>query len=1015
MNFEHWQNAELPPLGEGSSGGTLEYWQNAELTVLGIGEIGVGSGALDVTQFGVLVEYKAVGAARVSQFGVLVEYLDNVRLRVSEVYTLVETSLDTSLEVTELYALVEIEELAVFPMATYFDSRRYQIPLRKLPDIVAGYQLDPGNSFWSVVVPEESSNLFENPSLELSTRGFVNGSLTSAELSSEQASRGCRSMKCTPDGVSQGYVYQNFQPVQNGWYTVSLDLWAYAGTLFNITATTSVDVATLVIYPKVTGWQRYSLSFPVTDYPSDLWRVFLRSSANNTVNQVFYTDGWQVENKTYATTYFDGDSQDDSWNPEANGYLWTGLPHGSSSIRSSTVWNGGRIYSLFEADFRTTAIIGLGMTPPEQTQERLIDGREVSTNSLNQPRDFSITGRLINCSNESINGQRQFLIDLLDPSRRNSGKMVLRYQPVDRYGSHFGKALNIPCTYIGGLEGNMVDLFNDQLELKFHTNDGKIYEDFNEVVTLSAETEGLEETIVYRDPATGEMSSLAAVVTGGVVKCCAVMRNGDLVVGGTFTNIGGAPAKRIAVYRFALADWEELGQGIGNGGVLALATAFDGTYESVMLGGSFTIDGNSAPLRRIGEWVITSTGTIFDDILEPGGGLDADVYCITYHPMGWYYIGGNFTTVVVTPPLPVFLNKICRIRPFFETGGNFEPFCHGFGNEIAFDTGAVYAILPLKSPSVLFTGTFMTETTSGLILAGIGQYDPVNFAISKSGSGFERAGLTVPSLPRDIKADQFGVPYIGGYLETGTDIATVYPGIMRFNGQHWMPFFESQYTFPTGVFGFDFDTNGNLILLTQDLTYRSTRVWACHEWNGVSFVAPHMQLRDSTIVFSSDNTVLLAKPSNKLMLIAPNGNPFRFSSYTPHVYVGTAPTSVNFTSLVEDVDSRQTYFFRRMTNRTTGDDIVMNVGNDELSEAKLIEYLFDGLVPRILLNKQMDVTNQLLATSTSYQFKLLPGINHVHVALNELFDIDGFLVTETTCKFLMHYKPAHWSIDAAIQ
>lgn len=958
-----------------------------------------------VTQNGILVETDQTAQVNTSQLGVLVE-MSNDTLRVTQNGILVEFSTDT-VSVSQLGILVEMEEAATTPLATYFEPVRSQVPIFKLPDIVSGYQLDSGNSFWSVVVPEYSKNLFENPSLELGSRGFVDANFASVLLSSEKASRGCQSLKCVPDGASEGYVYQGFNPLTTGIYTVSIDLWAMAGTTFNLIGRDGTDRAVLIIQPTKTGWARYSLSFPVYALGSS-WQVRLVSSSSNTSQQYFYTDGWQVENKPYATTYFDGDSIDDSWEADPNAYLWTGLPHGSASIRSSTVWNGGRIVSLYSVDFRTTGIVGLGMTAPEQDQVLLYDGREISTNSINQPRDFSIIGRLINCSMESINQQRQTLINVLDPNRRNSGKMILRYQPVDRYGSQFGKALNIPCTFVGGLEGNMIDLFNDQLELKFHTNDGKIYEDFNEVVTLNEEDYSLRGSIIYRNPTTGELTSLGGNVIGGIVQCATVMRNGDIVVGGTFTSIGGVAAKRIAVYSFATNTWSQLGQGLNNGGVLAMSTCFDGTYESVMFGGSFTLDGDGVDCRRIAEWFITSSGSTADDFNEVGGGLNADVYCIEYHPVGWYYVGGNFTANVAGTGLS--LSKIARVRPFLSPSGDFDPLYHG-SNPLDFADGAVSAILPLKSPSIMFTGNFMSENESALTLAGVAQYDPVNFILTAVGNGIERSGLVVTSQPLDIRADAFGVPHIGGILETGTDLAPTYPGILRFNGSRWLPLFDEQYSFETGVLGFDFDTNGNILLLTYDLDYRLDANGS-HEWNGVNFIAPHAQLDDESEPLNSDQNVQLVKPSNSLLYITPAGSsdPFRLSSQNTVTYRGTAPTQVTFTSFVYENMASEAYIFRRMTNRTTGDDLVMNIDQNEISDVTYIEYHFDRLTPSVIINKQLNVTNQLLATSSSYTFSLLPGTNYIQVALKEIIAGEEFTYT-----MLMTYVPTHWSIDAATQ
>ena len=84
MNFEHWQNAELPPLGQGLGGGSFEYWQNSELAPIGAGSLGVATVSEQVTQAGAYVEIVTTG--RVTLAGAYVEIATSERVTLAGAY-----------------------------------------------------------------------------------------------------------------------------------------------------------------------------------------------------------------------------------------------------------------------------------------------------------------------------------------------------------------------------------------------------------------------------------------------------------------------------------------------------------------------------------------------------------------------------------------------------------------------------------------------------------------------------------------------------------------------------------------------------------------------------------------------------------------------------------------------------------------------------------------------------------------------------------------------------------------
>ncbi|WP_022826361.1 hypothetical protein [Hymenobacter norwichensis] len=131
-------------------------------------------------------------------------------------------------------------------------------------------------------------------------------------------------------------------------------------------------------------------------------------------------------------------------------------------------------------------------------------------------------------------------------------------------------------------------------------------------------------------------SSLGTGPSNGVnnfVRALAVASNGDVYVGGTFSQAGGVTANNVA--RWNGTTWSSLGTGAANGvdvGVVALAVA--GNSE-VYVGGSFTRAGGIAA-SSIAKW----NGTAWSSL---GTGLNSNVLGLAVAGNGNVYVGGTFT------------------------------------------------------------------------------------------------------------------------------------------------------------------------------------------------------------------------------------------------------------------------------------------------------------------------------------------------------------------------------------
>ncbi len=112
-----------------------------------------------------------------------------------------------------------------------------------------------------------------------------------------------------------------------------------------------------------------------------------------------------------------------------------------------------------------------------------------------------------------------------------------------------------------------------------------------------------------------------------------VVYNGNLIVGGQFTNIGGAPFNNIAQWNGT--SWSALGSGL-NGSVDAL-----GVYNGKLIAsGGFTMPGSSS-LHQFARW----NGSVWDTIpgaLSGYGGATINTMAV-YH--GKLYVGGDFYSI----------------------------------------------------------------------------------------------------------------------------------------------------------------------------------------------------------------------------------------------------------------------------------------------------------------------------------------------------------------------------------
>ena len=291
----------------------------------------------------------------------------------------------------------------------------------------------------------------------------------------------------------------------------------------------------------------------------------------------------------------------------------------------------------------------------------------------------------------------------------------------------------------------------------------------------------------------------AANGTNGTVFALAADGQGNLYVGGEFTEAGGLPAKNIARWN---NGWSPLGEGI-NGPVNALAIDSNGT---VYAGGSFTNAG-SVIAANIAAW----NGSAWSPL---GSGTTAPVKALAVGPGGLLYAGGHFLFAGGN-----LVNSIARWNGNVWSGLVFglDTGTNGSVLAMAFDgSGALYAGglftnaggVPAKFVARWSSGTWSSLGTNiqngtsgpvealavdnnGILFVG-GNFDKAGGTIARyvarwNGSSWGTVGVGPDNGTNDpvhaLSLDGNGNLYVGGdFIMAGTVQA---PRIARWNGSAW--------------------------------------------------------------------------------------------------------------------------------------------------------------------------------------------------------------------------------------
>lgn len=577
-----------------------------------------------------------------------------------------------------------------------------------------------------ILVPDATVNYVTNPAMRYDTSGWsVQGAAISRVLT--RARFGMASLEVVTSGISlhEGAFFR-VSSLSGVSEPITVSAYVRGTGLVRIRMDDNVvggaEFSSTPIQLDDDRWHKISVSGFSTG-GNDI-RLFVETDEAVPAIRTFYVDGAQVERKSYATTYVDGDQE---------GCRWNGIYHASTSQRGDDTRAGGRWVQLAgeerEAeDLYMTVVGGLGAAPLTNNTQSFAQapGGFFSNNKVNM-RVTTLTFHAKHkvddveepVSLEHLHELRQMLIDVVKPDLTGGDEDIcFEYDDGNR-------PLYFKARYDGGLEGEWdvrnqffnsfplrllgVSPFLDEdsqeaQELDFQNNlpgffgaamhkDGE-WQDMNfgfngSVTGIKVGPRGeliaagnfsianndaaaidplrIVNGIAYWDGEKWNPYSTGMGTVGGQPDL-GIGANGDVYVSGQFVSIGGVSAKRVAYWDGS--TWNPMGTGIDGGGkdIRDILVAPNG---DVYVAGSFT-DAGGVTVAGIARWDGSSWHRV-----GQFGGVNNYIFDMAMNRDGsLLYIGGQFTSENGGG------QTLNRVAVYDTSTGMFAPMDNGFNGDV---------------------------------------------------------------------------------------------------------------------------------------------------------------------------------------------------------------------------------------------------------------------------------------------------------------------------------------------
>jgi hypothetical protein len=637
---------------------------------------------------------------------------------------------------------------------------------RKIQDHPAGFEQNKEKGFWSVVVPEETFNLFPDPSFEGANWQTPLSVSTGFATSTDQAfgKRAPTVQSGTTPTLTYTYLNTDSIFTPNKVYTWGLTLKATLGETFQVQVIWSNGNTVLATLNLTAGGfkERYSLPFTVPGgiLTSESVKFVVKKLVTN--GFTYWVDAYQLEQKAYPTSYCDGDQA---------GCQWLGEPQNSPSWRPANV-PGGRVYE-FKKDFNfaVMAAQGAGMPPmTHQTSDQPVRGGKAYIKTLPEERTIVIVGALEGRGEAEIEQKRDFMEQALTPKTGSNDDttpplLKLRHTVFNKL-TQKSKEVEATVIYNGGLEGDNQSIYQDRIALQFteflpvgFVETSENYQAMNVRSTLSTSNTFLKRI-------TGEWVALPRGVspTSGVAVALAEDTNRALWVAsgsGTLYVVDKIKTNPISGEKIV----NTTNGSNFNAPIYALAP-LPGNDIGVLVGGAYNFGG----IKYIG-WA-TGVGNTLSSVIT----LNAAVRAIWIDPItGKIWIGGDFTGAGTGGAS----NRLIILNPDFSVYATLN------------STKAVYAIAPGPKAGQAYIGTIggggsINGTAyNAVALVSVGGTGPT---VTVDDLGSLNAGNQIVGDIYTLEVGPDGTLYAGGkFGSIGTGPSVNAFSIAKFVSGHWQP------------------------------------------------------------------------------------------------------------------------------------------------------------------------------------------------------------------------------------
>lgn len=366
-----------------------------------------------------------------------------------------------------------------------------------------GYELNPERSYFALVVPEDGINLVINPECyDMNGYEAIDATLS---VSSAVQRRGARSLSVSPSVAGGGVLCRLPSDMLEGrHYTFSVDVRSTSDGILclHFGTTTGARLGGEVVFAVPAFWIRRSVSIVA---PAGARTLVVRSMDGI----AFYADGFQLEDKPYATTFISGNIEApiDLARPGRLHYGWMGAPHRSSSFRTRFAGAGGRPIPLDELGLRVTEFSGFGYAAPEVITSALALRSDRSYRGAFIPeRQFAIGGYIQGKGILDVMRARRAIGGMASGGEAEPSPITLQVQFHDGQRP-LHELAEVECVYMGGLEGNINNLYQEKVTLTFRALRPFLRLDGNRgtVANLSAVAYNSPVSVLYSDGTVGAL------------------------------------------------------------------------------------------------------------------------------------------------------------------------------------------------------------------------------------------------------------------------------------------------------------------------------------------------------------------------------------------------------------------------------------------------------------------------------------------------------------------------------